>query len=229
MSIGTRLEEAFATYEELVHSQCLRLLGNDGGHLFHQIWVERASLRNWTVEDSGIPYQEPVDTFRLHHGRNAKGGILHQIVLSALHALCDPLLRDRVPNVERTCLHLHVLHETSVVEGIGRRVDPIGDITLHQLRGLVLNCHPLQQIRNTVIDACRRVLVDSASSAVRAIRVCLRLCNGDARGQNHEASSQGHCESCASNCLTTLSRNDSIVRTAGHQDIYSIWSKKPCS
>ena len=47
-----------------------------------------------------------------------------------LHAICDPLLRHWVANVEHSCFHFHIGNKTAVIEGICGGVYPIGNVSL---------------------------------------------------------------------------------------------------
>lgn len=87
-------------------------------------------MRDWAVEDGRIANKQPVDSLSLDQRRDTKCSVMHDIVLGSLHSASDPLLLDRVANIELSATLLEVPGNACRVESIGCCVDPIRDVTL---------------------------------------------------------------------------------------------------
>lgn len=128
------------------------LFSDDHSHLMSKLRIPRTCVSNWAVEDSCIAYKQSVDTFSLDESGDAERRIMHDVVLAPLDSTSNPLLLHWVANVELASTLLKVPFDTSGIERIGSGVDPVGDVTLDQLRSLLFYCHAREQIRYTVVD-----------------------------------------------------------------------------
>lgn len=136
-----------------------RLFSNDHGHFMSKLRIPRTCNANWAVEDSCIAYKESVDTLSLDKRWDAECRVVHDVILTLLDSLSNPLLLNWVADVELTSTFLEVPLETRSIERISSGVDPVGDIALNQLRSFFLNCHARQQVCNSVVDRRRWILV----------------------------------------------------------------------
>lgn len=123
-----------------------------------------------------------MDTFTLYQGRDTQRRILHEVILSKLDAMCNPLLIHRIAHIEGAASVRHIPCEAGGVESVVRHVDPVADVPLDELARLVLNGHALEQILHTVLDARFRVLVDgiakvrSSSQRGGGVDACKQHC-----------------------------------------------------
>lgn len=95
---GLPLQTTRTAYEELIDPQRKSLLCGGHAHLLHQIWVERAYICDWTVEDGRVANQEAINALRLDQSWDTDRCVLHQAILSNLDALRDPLLQHWISN-----------------------------------------------------------------------------------------------------------------------------------
>lgn len=113
-----------------------------------------------------------MDALALYQSRDTKCGIVYEIVLASFDAIRDPLLRHRVAHVKLATSSCHIPDQARSVERIVRHILPVRDVSLYQLRSLVVYRHPRKQVCNSVVNAGGGVFVDYCGTSDRAGICC---------------------------------------------------------
>ena len=83
-----------------------------------------------------------MNSLSLDDRRDTQACLIDAVILGPLDVFGQPVPADRIPNVVGSCLLIEAGLETGTVESAGGDVEPVGDIALHQLSGLLFNRHP---------------------------------------------------------------------------------------